>query len=147
MLEQTLETLDNLGIDRKEALRALAASDGRLEKLRALLGLLDSGEDDTLLFVLQAVEDRILAYINQDALPPQLENALALMAASYYKAAGLGSAQAAGLVASVKRGDVQTSFAVAAGASGAAETFNLGADADGFFGWRAVLNEFRKLRW
>lgn len=58
--------------------------------------------------------------------PPRLENALIVMCVSYYKAAGLGTTQAAvGPVASVKRGDVQTSFANASGASGSASTFNL----------------------
>ena len=71
-----------------------------------------------------------------------------VMCVSYYKAAGLGTTQAAaGPVASVKRGDVQTSFANASGASGSASTFNLGADGSDFFGWRTVLNEYRKLRW
>ena len=71
-----------------------------------------------------------------------------VMCVSYYKAAGLGTTQAAvGPVASVKRGDVTTSFANASGASGSASTFNLGTEGDDFFGWRTVLNEFRRLRW
>ena len=67
---------------------------------------------------------KTLSYlINQDVLPTPLENALIVMCVSYYKAAGLGTTQAAvGPVASVKRGDVQTSFANASGASGSAST-------------------------
>ena len=115
---------------------------------RALLGINGTDQDEVLLFVVQTVEDLVLSYINQDTLPAPLENALIVMCVSYYKAAGLGTTQAAvGPVASVKRGDVTTSFANASGASGSASTFNLGADGQDFFGWRTVLNEYRKVRW
>ena len=61
---------------------------------------------------------------------------------------GLGTTTAAvGPVASVKRGDVQTSFATGSGSSGSANTFNLGTDSGDFFGWKTVLNEYRVLRW
>nr|DAJ16930.1 MAG TPA: head to tail adaptor [Siphoviridae sp. ct5YG1]DAU41845.1 MAG TPA: head to tail adaptor [Bacteriophage sp.] len=124
------------------------SKEDRLEKVKALLGIDGTDQDEVLLFVIQTVEDLVLSYINQDTLPAPLENALIVMCVSYYKAAGLGTTQAAvGPVASVKRGDVQTSFANASGASGSASTFNLGADGQDFFGWRTVLNEYRKLRW
>ena len=133
--------------DGKKYLKLLS-KDGRLEKVKALLGITGTDQDEVLLFVIQTVEDLVLAYINQDTLPAPLENALIVMCVSYYKAAGLGTTQAAvGPVASVKRGDVTTSFANASGASGSASTFNLGAEGDDFFGWRTVLNEFRRLRW
>ena len=68
------------------------------------------------------------------------------MCVSYYKSAGLGTTTAAvGPVASVKRGDVQTSFATGSGSSGSANTFNLGTDSGDFFGWKTVLNEYRVL--
>lgn len=119
-----------------------------MAKVKKLLGLTWTDQDDLLLVVIQTVENTVLSYINQDVLPAPLENALIVMCVSYYKAAGLGTTQAAvGPVASVKRGDVQTSFANASGASGSASTFNLGADGQDFFGWRTVLNEYRKLRW
>ena len=90
----------------------------------------------------------ILSYINQDTLPPRLENVLIVMCVSYYKSAGLGTTTVAvGPVASVKRGDVQTSFATGSGSSGSANTFNLGTDSGDFFGWKTVLNEYRVLRW
>lgn len=119
-----------------------------MAKVKKLLGPTWTDQDDLLLVVIQTVENAVLSYINQDVLPTPLENALIVMCVSYYKAAGLGTTQAAvGPVASVKRGDVQTSFANASGASGSASTFNLGADGQDFFGWRTVLNEYRKLRW
>ena len=90
----------------------------------------------------------VLSYINQDALPTKLERVLIVMCVSYYKSAGLGNAQAAtGPVFSVRRGDVQTSFATPSCASGSAQTFNLGSQAEDFFGWRTTLNSYRKLRW
>lgn len=149
MLQQIISSLDELtDLEQKEVLRVLMSKDDRLSKVKALLGITGTDQDDLLLFVIQTVEDLVLSYINQDTLPAPLENALIVMCVSYYKAAGLGTTQAAvGPVASVKRGDVQTSFANASGASGSASTFNLGADGDDFFGWRTVLNEYRKLRW
>lgn len=149
MLDQILSSLDGLtDVDRAEVLRVLMSHDDRLSKVKALLGITDTAQDDLLLFVIQTTEEMVLAYINQDTLPAPLEKVLVVMCVSYYKAAGLGSTQAAvGPVASVKRGDVQTSFANASGASGSAPTFNLGADGNDFFGWRTVLNSFRKLRW
>lgn len=140
MLQQILSSLDGL--------TALEQKEDRLAKVKALLGINGTDQDEVLLFVVQTVEDLVLSYINQDTLPAPLENALIVMCVSYYKAAGLGTTQAAvGPVASVKRGDVTTSFANASGASGSASTFNLGADGQDFFGWRTVLNEYRKVRW
>ena len=120
----------------------------RVLYVKSLFGVCGLGQEDIIGLALQAVENQILAYINWDSLPPQLEDILILMTVSYMKYAGLGdSGSAAGPVSSVKRGDVQTTFAVAAGASGSAVTFNLGADNGDFFGWRQVLNQYRKLRW
>lgn len=149
MFEQILSSLDGLtDLERADVLRVLMSKDSRLSKVKALLGITTTDQDDVLEFVIQTVEDMVLSYINQDTLPAPLENALIVMCASYYKAAGLGTTQAAvGPVASVKRGDVTTSFANASGASGSASTFNLGADGQDFFGWRTVLNEYRKVRW
>ena len=149
MLQQILSSLDGLtDLDQKEVLRVLMSKDDRLEKVKALLGIAGTDQDEVLLFVIQTVEDLVLSYINQDTLPAPLENALTVMCVSYYKAAGLGTTAAApGAVSSVKRGDVQTSFAVGSGSSGSAGTFNLGNDNGDFFGWKTVLNEYRKLRW
>lgn len=149
MLQQILSSLDGLtDLEQKEVLRVLLSKEDRLEKVKAFLGINGTDQDEVLLFVVQTVEDLVLSYINQDTLPAPLENALIVMCVSYYKAAGLGTTQAAvGPVASVKRGDVTTSFANASGASGSASTFNLGADGQDFFGWRTVLNEYRKVRW
>ena len=149
MLDQILSSLNGLtDLERGEILRVLMAKDDRLAKVKALLGITGTDQDGLLLFVIETVEDMVLSYTNQDTLPAPLERPLIVMCVSYYKAAGLGSTQAAaGPVASVKRGDVQTSFATSSGASGSASTFNLGAQGDDFFGWRTVLNEYRKLRW
>lgn len=124
MLQQILSSLDGLtDLEQKEVLRVLMSKDGRLEKVKALLGITGTDQDEVLLFVIQTVEDLVLAYINQDTLPAPLENALIVMCVSYYKAAGLGTTQAAvGPVASVKRGDVTTSFA------NASRRFRIGVD-------------------
>ena len=102
----------------------------RLEQLKKILGVTDPAKDDLLTF-----------------LPEQLERPLVMIAAAHWKSAGYGKEQvAAGPVTSVKRGDVTTSFAAAAGADASSGTFELGGG-DGFFGWRTTLNAYRKLRW
>lgn len=149
MLDQLLSSLEGLtDLERNKALRLLLSKDGRLQKVKVLLGIKGQEQDDILEFVIQTIEDQVLRYINQETLPEGLERILVVMCVSYYKSASLGDSTAAvGPVASVRRGDVQTSFATGSGASGSANTFNLGADNDDFFGWKTVLNEYRKLRW
>lgn len=116
-------------------------------RLKGALGISGFDKDGLLEFVLRAAEAQVLAYINHPVLPEGLESVLVLIAASYWKSAGLGGAQAAaGPMASVKRGDVTVSYASAGGAEASASTFGLGGG-DGFFGWRTALNTYRKLRW
>lgn len=120
----------------------------RLDAVKMLLGISNDESDDILSYVIQTVEQMVLNYINHETLPKELENPLIYMCVSYYKAAGLGTAEAArGPVSSVKRGDVQTSFATSSGSSGSAATFNLGEYGNDFFGWRTTLNQFRRMRW
>lgn len=148
MLNQILNALADLGVDRGQALRALSSGDEVLDMVKRLLGITESDQDDVLLFVIQTIEDMILKYINHETLPAPLRNVLAVMAVSYYKSAGLGTTETpTGPVTSVKRGDVQTSFATKDGASGAAGTFNMGTENGDFFGWKTALNEWRKLGW
>lgn len=149
MLNQILSSLEGLtDAERATVLRTLMSSDSRLSKVKALLGIQTEDHDAILEYVIQTVEGMVLRYINWDALPEDLENVLVVMCVSYYKSAGLGNSSATtGPVASVKRGDVQTTFATGSGSSGSANTFNLGADNGEFFGWKTVLNEYRKVRW
>lgn len=149
MLKEILASLEGLtDLERAEVLRTLMSGQPVLQKVKALLGITTEDQDVVLEYVIQTVQTLVLRYINWDELPLELENVLAVMCVSYYKAAGLGTTAAAlGAVSSVKRGDVQTSFAVGSGSSGSAGTFNLGNDNGDFFGWKTVLNEYRKLRW
>mgnify|MGYP000280861895 FL=1 len=149
MLNQILSSLEGLSeADRATVLRTLMSGDSRLSKVKTLLGIQAEDHDAILEYVIQTVEKMVLRYINWDTLPEDLENVLVVMCVSYYKSAGLGNSSATtGPVASVKRGDVQTTFATGSGSSGSANTFNLGADNGEFFGWKTVLNEYRKVRW
>lgn len=149
MLNQILSSLEGLSeADRATVLRTLMSSDSRLSKVKTLLGIQAEDHDAILEYVIQTVEKMVLRYINWDTLPEDLENVLVVMCVSYYKSAGLGNSSATtGPVASVKRGDIQTTFATGSGTSGSANTFNLGADNGEFFGWKTVLNEYRKVRW
>lgn len=114
----------------------------RLVRLRELCGIEGDSEDSMLAFTLQLVESRVLSYIHDTRIPEGLEMALLAIAASYYRAAQPGTdAVGTGAVTSVKRGDVQTTFADTSQAA-----FNL-TDGGDFFGWRSVLNEYRKLKW
>lgn len=147
MDEQAIEIAPGQGVD-------TSPQDGRLTSVKLLLGIPGTAHDEILSLVLDTTLDTILRYINQDTLPDPLENILISMAVSYYKAAGLGNtAPAVGPVSSVKRGDVSTSFvsvsgfARVSGASGSSQTFNLGNDDGDFFGWKTVLNEYRRVRW
>ena len=149
MLNQILSSLEGLtDAERATVLQTLMSSDSRFSKVKALLGIQTEDHDAILEYVIQTVEKMVLRYINWDTLPEDLENVLVVMCVSYYKSAGLGNSSATtGPVASVKRGDVQTTFATGSGSSGSANTFNLGADNGEFFGWKTVLNEYRKVRW
>ena len=140
MLNQILSSLEGLSeADRATVLRTLMSSDSRLSKVKALLGIQAEDHDAILEYVIQTVEKMVLRYINWDTLPEDLENVLVVMCGN--------SSATTGPVASVKRGDVQTTFATGSGSSGSANTFNLGADNGEFFGWKTVLNEYRKVRW
>lgn len=55
------------------------SKEDRLAKVKALLGINGTDQDEVLLFVVQTVEDLVLSYINQDTLPAPLENALIVM--------------------------------------------------------------------
>ena len=141
MLKEILASLEGLtDLERAEVLRTLMSGQTVLQKVKTLLGITTEDQDDVLEYVIQTVQTLVLRYINWDELPLELENVLAVMCVSYYKAAGLGTTAAA-------PGAVQTSFAVGSGSSGSAGTFNLGNDNGDFFGWKTVLNEYRKLRW
>ena len=67
MLQQILSSLDSLtALEQKEVLRVLMSKEDRLAKVKALLGINGTDQDEVLLFVVQTVEDLVLSYINQD---------------------------------------------------------------------------------
>ena len=68
MFEQILSSLDGLtDLERADVLRVLMSKDSRLSKVKALLGITTTDQDDVLEFVIQTVEDMILSYINPSA--------------------------------------------------------------------------------
>jgi hypothetical protein len=120
----------------------------RLEALKTALGSQSKEQNALLSFTLDTVESLILRYINWERLPQELENILILISAAYFKSSGLGSTEnPMGAVTSVKRGDVTTSFSAPSGGSLSAGMFNLADAGNDFFGWKTVLNQYRKLRW
>ena len=116
----------------------------RLARVKHLLGIVEEEQDGLLSTALQAVEDQVLNYLGREELPPELERALLLMTASYWKGAALGGGGAAtGGVTAVKRGDVSVSFAGSGGGTGLFSLSGTG----GLLDWRTTLAPFRKLRW
>lgn len=82
-----------------------------VEKLKRLLGIAGDEKDDTLQFVLDDVEETILAYCNIKELPESLYNTAYRMAMDLYRNENLGSEDAAlGSVSSISEGDTSTSF-------------------------------------
>ena len=60
MFEQILSSLDGLtDLERADVLRVLMSKDNRLSKVKALLGITTTDQDDVLEFVIQTVEDMI----------------------------------------------------------------------------------------
>lgn len=145
-LEQALVSIGQMTEQDKETiLKTLLSTQSKVEKLRALLAL---GEDKDyyLTYILGAIEARILNYINLPCLPEELEPILLAMGAQYYNTSGLGAdASEEAEVTSVKRGDVQVNYATSTASK--STIFNLGGGDADFFGWRSVLNEYRRLKW
>ena len=106
--------------------------------LNSLKNLLPSADENVLEFVVEAVVDAVLNYINHDTLPKELKNAAVLICKAYYHKSGFDGSTAD--VTAVKRGDVQTNF----GAEKTAVSLDGNSD---FFGYRAMLAPFRKVRW
>ena len=64
MLQQILSSLDGLtALEQKEVLRVLMSKEDRLAKVKALLGINGTDQDEVLLFVVQTVEDLSLIHI------------------------------------------------------------------------------------
>ena len=58
MLQQILSSLDSLtALEQKEVLRVLMSKEDRLAKVKALLGINGTDQDEVLLFVVQTEED------------------------------------------------------------------------------------------
>ena len=56
MLQQILSSLDSLtALEQKEVLRVLMSKEDRLAKVKALLGINGTDQDEVLLFVVQTV--------------------------------------------------------------------------------------------
>lgn len=108
------------------------------EILESLKSLLPSADEKVLEFVVEAVVDAVLNYINHDTLPKELKTAAVLICKAYYHNSGFDGSAAD--VTSVKRGDVQTNFGAAKSA------VSLGSDGD-FFGYKNLLAPFRRIRW
>lgn len=75
----------------------------RLEKLKMLLGIEGTDEDERLTFILESTEQKILNYCNIKSLPAELENVLIEMSADYYNTSD-------GVASSVQIGDTSIQY-------------------------------------
>jgi len=75
----------------------------RLVRLKMLLGIEGTNEDDRLTFILESTEQKILNYCNIKALPAELENVLVEMAADFYDASD-------GVPSSLQIGDTSVQY-------------------------------------
>ena len=100
----------------------------RLEKLKMLLGIEGTDEDELLTFVLESTEQKILNYCNINELPAELENVLIEMAARFYNSPD-------GVADSMKVGDTSVSY------STTKDEQNIIHD------YKAQLCRFRRLNW
>src|SRR5690606_23680788 len=100
----------------------------RLEKLKMLLGIEGTDEDELLTFILESTEKKILNYCNLKELPAELENVLVEMAARFYNSPD-------GVATSMRVGDTSVDY------STAKDEQNIIHD------YKAQLHRFRRLSW
>ncbi|MFB6364252.1 phage head-tail connector protein [Paenibacillus elgii] len=113
-----------------------------LNKLKPLLGISrdDPSKDEQLVFILETIIQEVKTYCNIKEIPSALENIVVLIAKDFYRSeqAKTNPESQPQVVQSIKRGDVQTTFAASSGGGpGAAFVQN----------YKGQLNAFRKLRW
>lgn len=100
----------------------------RLEKLKMLLGIEGTDEDELLTFILESTEQKILNYCNLKELPAELENVLIEMSARFYNSPD-------GVTDSMKIGDTSVNYSMSK------DEQNIIHD------YKAQLNRFRRLSW
>lgn len=66
--------------------------------------------DELLLFILNSVEEAVLAYCHRTDIPNGLKNTVIRMAVDMYKEEQYGTAEGTGKVTSITEGDTSTSF-------------------------------------
>lgn len=102
----------------------------QVPRLEEYLGL--SAPDGRTGFALETTLCEILTYLHRDTLPKALENTWLAITAAQWKEGVFGGSLA---VSSLSRGDVSTTF-----------TTPSQRNSDGFYGHRATLDGYRKLR-
>lgn len=102
----------------------------QIPAMEELLGL--SAPDGRTGFALEASLVEILTYLHCDTLPKALENTWLLITVAQWKEGLFGGSLA---VSSLSRGDVSTTF-----------TTPNQRNSDGFYGYKAILDCYRKLR-
>ena len=110
-----------------------------VEKLKALLGITEEGQDAILAFILADIEELILNYCNLSQLPSRLINTAYRMAIDLYRAENIGESEAnGGEVASISEGGASVSFNVSRSSEYTSSLLKQ---------YESTLKEFRRLKW
>ncbi len=124
------------------------SKDGHWKKVKALLGITEQTRTKFFCSSFRRSKTWSWPISTRTRSPAPLENALIVMCVSYYKAAGLGDHPGGHRIRRVREARGRHNvlrqrfrrFRIGA-------DLQPGAEGDDFFGWRTVLNEFRRLRW
>lgn len=112
-----------------------------LAKLKMLLGIKGTEQDDRLNFLLELVTDEILNYCHLESLPTGLSNVALLMCVDAYRQVQMGQQQLKAEVRSVSRGDTSTGFKTAS-----EQTMDAIKSPSFMLNYKQQLLKFRKMR-
>lgn len=112
----------------------------RLQKLKLVLGIQGSDEDDLLNYLLETTEQKILNYCNIKELPEELEDVLVDMTADVYRFRQRDMGE--GRVSQINVGDTAISYSD----SGNFNIMTGAGGADFLKNYKAQLNRFRRMK-
>ena len=112
-----------------------------LEEFKKLIDIPDE-KKELANFIIDAVNQKVLNYINHETLPKELEYDVKLMIIASYNTikTTVDNTQSAANLTKVKRGDTEWNYEKVY-----LQVYDL-LEGNNFFGYRASLNMFRKLR-
>lgn len=89
------------------------STESKLDRLKALLGISDAGEDAHVEFAFQSAEEIVKNYCNIESIPVGLSNTVLRMAMDIYRNEQIGDDTVPVAIASISEGDTSTSYRAA----------------------------------